>query len=121
MNGVDVGQIVDKLADKLGVAVDKIQPLAEETVRQIVLRSWIWAGIAFLSVLGGIILFIATFKLWTKLANKYSEEHSRWEEADAMQIVLRLILSVAMSTVGIVEFANNIGSALAPIPTILGI
>lgn len=35
MTGDDIGQVVDKLAEKVGVAADRLAPIAEEVVAQV--------------------------------------------------------------------------------------
>ncbi len=56
MTGNEVTQVVDALAEKLGMAADKLQPIAEETVRQVTLSGKI--GCAFGLALCAIALFL---------------------------------------------------------------
>ncbi len=44
MEAGQVGEIVDKLAEKIGVAADSLVPVAEEAMRQVVARGMLYIG-----------------------------------------------------------------------------
>ena len=62
MNKEDVNGVIDKIAEKLGVAADKVKPLAEEVVKQYSAEQRIWArhhGVRLVAdvLIGGVLLW----------------------------------------------------------------
>lgn len=77
MNANDVNQVVDKLAEKVGLAADKVQPIAEEVVRQYTVRAlydsvcWMVFAVVFFSFAG-----ICWYKYKVEFKKPLSEKQS---------------------------------------------
>ncbi len=111
MAAQEIGVLVDKLADKFGVAVEKLQPLAEEVVRQYVVRSWLCA----FSVFGGcVILMICGIWFWRAACATKMED-------DRVQTVCLSALMVAASLICFCIGIEYVCHAVAPLPSILGL
>ena len=124
MNAVDVSAVVDKLAEKLGVAVEQVQPLAEEVVRQYVVREWAFAigcAILWIALLGLCAIAAQTglrngHKEAARDANYTSDETSWYILAAASGIVA--LIATAICAGHVVYFVSH---ALAPLPSLLGL
>ncbi|MEK6879363.1 MAG: hypothetical protein AABY22_07145, partial [Nanoarchaeota archaeon] len=98
--------IVDKIAEKLNVATDKIQPIAEETLRQYQVREFFYAncgfGFATFLLIISIIIFILGF---------------RTPDKDSCSIA---IIPLIIMFICLIFAINAYGRYLAPIPSIFG-
>lgn len=107
-------EVVDKIAERLGMAVQEIQPLAEEVVRQYQVRALVFsvgAGIATL------------FFLWVHLhADKRLKEDIKLQggTSDSPWGVVSIM---AMIPICLFFYAAviHLGKYLAPLPSLLGL
>ena len=106
---------VDKLAEKLGVAVEKLQPLAEETIRQYVARETAYA------IIGGFFAFVGFFFLFCACPYFVKKVTETKEEAYGSLAVGCGIFGVVGIIGGLVEGISALGNVLAPIPGLLGL
>ena len=111
MEAGQVSEVVDKLAEKIGVAAEQLAPIAEETVRQVSIRGIAYAG---LGVLG---LLVATV-----LAKMAICVVSKMDDGEVKVIVIAIVLVAICLVLGfsIAGIVSGISQWLAPIPYLLG-
>lgn len=113
--------VVDRLAEKLGVAVDKIQPLAEDTLHQYIVREW-FLGIVWLLV-GAAVFFLGVSLVIGKHGVKSTAKDKQGDWAG--QKVAAIAFGGLMAVVGFVLISvlgiEHISRALSPLPSILGL
>jgi len=106
MQASEIGQIVDKIAGKLGVAADKLQPLGEEVVRQVMLRGMVLSAIGVamltLSAVSGAIAY-------------------RKRDGDANHLMPFVMACLFSAFLGALLLGNGVPEWIAPLPTILGL
>ena len=113
---VDSDQFIEQLAEKLGVAVEVIKPVAEETLRQVALR-----GCANVVIgIGMLWLFLGVTYLCVRLVKKCCAGGSESEFFGVMAF-LAGVFSLTMLIAGGIHVSEGIGEWLAPLPTILGL
>ena len=95
--------IIEKLAEKIGVAVEALQPVAEEVVRQYVLKSWTYCGLGVFLILAAVGLFGLACRLEDDL------------------FVVPVFLGAAAFVTGGIVVGVNLGRAIAPYPSLLGL
>lgn len=114
MESGDMGLIVDKLAEKIGVAAEKLAPIAEEALRQYVVRESIYA------IMGGVAVLIGIGLL--TICWKSAKEHMvNDEELYFGAGMVSGIGGILFSTIGFVEGVTGLVNAIAPIPGLLGV
>lgn len=111
MTGDEINKVVDNLAEKLGVAADKLQPLAEETVRQVQVRGLMNALIA---VAVAAMIVAAGWRVRVQAAK-------RLDASDAVQVEMASwFITVLAVTIALIPFCNNLSQYIAPLPYLLG-
>jgi len=99
MNATDVNAVVDKLAEKVGVAAAKLQPVAEQAIheyqRQAVLAAVL---LAVLAVIGACMVFVA---LRTILRDTALADAVRGKVEDTANGMARMILSILAALMGV--------------------
>lgn len=105
MDATQLTDVVDKLAEKVGVATVKIQPVAEEVLKQYVRREWATMLIG---------LAIALLGLWCKT---FSEIKADEDERAFVYGIFAVVLLLIGAAVGIEALLHLI----APLPAILGL
>ena len=114
MQNVNLENVVDTLADKIGLAATQIQPIAEETLRQFQMRAIV--GVIVGCVLGLLLIFPGIFCIKKALYyNKEAEEEISF--AFTVGSVLILFAAVMSTCIGL----GSIGDAIAPLPGMLGL
>mgnify|MGYP001569841966 CR=1 FL=1 len=106
MNTNEVAFIVDKIAEKLSVATDKIQPIAEETLRQYQTRELLYAQSSFTISLLFFLIAIIIFILGLNSTDK----------DNALISIVPLVLFIGSFVIAVTFY----GHYLAPIPSIFG-
>ena len=109
----DINQVVDKLAEKIGVAAEKLLPIATETIRQVSLRGYTVAvclAVLSLVTLSGCVLCA---HLHIKMR---TEPHSCYEGGWLAVTILSGIATLALLCTAIVFLAQGV----APLPSLLG-
>lgn len=110
MNSDDVNKVIDKLADKLGVAVEQVEPLAEQVVSQYVLRSTFWG-------IGSLIIAISFLVVGVVMCHRTLKDNPHETEVAAAWAII-------MSVIALIPLAlafQNLGNAIAPLPSMLGL
>ena len=111
MNATEMSEVVDKLADKIGVVAEKIAPIAEEVVRQYELRYWVYTGLCAIVALLGAALITLSFVSITKT------QEDKVLDSAGIGAVLGFVVCVVSLAVGSIQLAT----ALSPLPSILGL
>ena len=112
MDAQQVGEVVDKLADKIGIAAEKIQPIAEETVRQVSCKGMIIFGIgAFLLLIG-----IVALGVCYKTGKKALEDDDYFPGA-----VISGVVCLLLFVTGMVTLLDGLILWIAPLPHIFGL
>ena len=107
MNTNEVAFIVDKIAEKLNVAVDKVQPVAEETIRQYVLREQFYGY-----CLAGYALIFLFILIGGLISERFLKEDRRG--IGYIISIFAFIVMLMFIEVVIGHFAN----AIAPLPSL---
>ena len=116
MDANEVGQVIDKLAEKLGVAVEKLTPLAEEYVRQIVMTGWAYLVIAVVCLILGVISWTVVRRAFTR----ESEAGCRsWEDSNIACSVLGVIFGTGFTIAFVAFLGTGLMRLLAPLTTLL--
>ena len=115
MDASQVNQVVDKLAEKIGLAVDKVQPIAEEVVRQYAAREVFMArSLLAFSVLCITAAVMGAYSLCT-MDDKESSEGKI--VASIMAVMVGGFAFVGCIIVSSIKYGN----AIAPLASILGL
>ena len=112
MNTEQMETVVDKLAEKIGLAVDKVGPLAQQTIDQYVKREMMLC--CAYSV--GIVVFTVVAAALIMLALKYAEGDCR-----VMAIFMTSILWIVLCALFGAEAVSAYGHTIAPLPSLLGL
>ena len=115
MNANEVGQIVDKLAEKMGVAVEKIQPLAEEIVRQYQARAL--AQVVICGLIACALCVVGAALL--RKGNAYQEKHGG--DNGAFDLFVAATASFVVACVPVGSAIASVMHYIAPLPSILGL
>jgi len=119
MTTPNIETVIDKLAQKIGVAADKLQPLGEEVVRQVAERGRLHACAgAFLLVLGVCCALRGLCFLGRVLPGKLDEREVCISIAGMVSLG---ILSFLLAGVGQHYLSMGLEAWIAPLPTILGL
>lgn len=93
---MEMDKVIDKLAEKLGVAVDQLRPLGEQAIHEYVIRSRMYAGGCFLMGVACLLMTIIIFRhailLRRKRPNDYYDESTGWFIGAAMATIPTLLL-----------------------------
>ena len=113
---IDVGAVVDKLAEKIGVAVEKLMPVAQEVIRQVRLVGVVEAvtGAAFLVMA---VVCALLFKRVVTVAEATGREYT------GSALVMSMALGTAavlLFILGIVFVPDGLIQYVAPLPHLLG-
>jgi len=115
-------ETVDKLAEKIGLAAEKLQPLAEETLRQFQMRAGLWftiTGLAAFLCFSGL-----TYCVWLGVRGSGRDEcgcrlHPDGPDDDVLVFAAASLFVFGGVTAGIALI--NLGHYLAPLPSMLGL
>jgi hypothetical protein len=105
----EIGTVIGMVCDKVGLAVDKVQPLAEEVVRQYQARAMAWMIVCATLFVIGIPLIIFCLK-----------RVSNHEDGGEVQDILTAVIAVAVLLNAGVAFCANIGDYFAPLCGLIG-
>jgi hypothetical protein len=118
--GLDLklSELIDKLSEKLGVATDKLEPIAKEGLNQYALRETVLTVAHFALVL----LFVLGIYIGYKIA-KTSPKPKSAEDIPGGIIfgVLVCFGSLIGFIITLVSALCHLGNAVAPLPSILGL
>lgn len=118
--GLDLklSELIDNLSDKLGVATDKLEPIAKEGLDQYALREGILSGVHFFFLIIFIVLILVGFKIAKNAPQPKNENDVPG------RIIFGVLLCVG-ATIGIIISLyygiSHLGNAVAPLPSILGL
>lgn len=109
-----VNQVVDKLAEKIGIAAEKLAPVAEEAIRQV-------SHLGIANTILGFLCLCATAILcrtaWRSC--KCVDRHSEAECAVGLGAICA-IAAMVLCCIGIVTVNIGLSQWLAPLPHLLG-
>jgi len=124
MTGTEMNGLVDKLADKLDVAVDKVLPVAQEALEQFVVRETSLAIVSgALAVVGLVALFFCgalVYKSATKLGDCKCCEEPPYVAGcigGGLGSIFALVLLCAQTHCAVYHAAK----AMAPLAALVGI
>jgi len=129
MDAGQVGNAVDKLAEKLGVAVDKIVPIAVETVRQVsnrgLAKAICFAAPCFLATIVCLCYLRHTRSTLTALKGQEGDYERRrdWlRECDVARLCVTCwrVISFVPVMLGCMLAYPGLSQWIAPIPYLLG-
>jgi len=112
-------QLVDQIAEKLGVVASSIQPIAEETLRQFQiakLMSIIFCGAIFMLALLTILIWIPILK--KDKFNTWFDQHEALVCISGAFSAMYVIIALPIS---LVHLFDSISAYVAPFPTMLGL
>ncbi len=119
MESGELGEVVDKLANKIGLAAEKLQPLAEETVRQY--ANWgiaqVCLGVCTLGVT--ILLLYASSRLFIAGHKPEVRDKGVTDDYESLSVVAFLAAMGAALT-ALILISMGIKAWVAPIAGILG-
>ena len=111
-------KVIDKIADRIGVAAEQLQPLATETVQQYQLEHAIgailWGGIGLLFLIFVVFLSRKTFKIIV-------HEDGFDDDASAALHIIPVVISSVMGFALLGHGYSHLARAIAPLPHLLGI
>lgn len=114
-----INQVIDKLAEKIGVAASELAPLAEETIRQVSAK-----GLAFM--ISSVVLIIPAY-VFLRLARSagrgaiQATAASKDDSGYVVGAVFSGIGAMGCLTGALSIFFHGISAWLAPIPYLLGL
>jgi len=128
MESVNVEGIIDKLADKLNVAVDQITPLAQTTLDQYVHKSLFWSiGCAILLV----VCILLSIIFIPKAHKAYKLRHDAWAAYSYRDLRDPSVHEIAFYIIGIGSLpfcfillgmlCVHLTNYIAPLPSLLGL
>ena len=119
MDAGQVNEVVDKLAEKMGVAVDKIVPIAGETVQQVANRGFLLAGFGFILLVFCVTGIVVGMKYL--LGHHEVRPKTRLTREDAEDIgFVCVIIGLFVATIAIYVIFAGLSQYVAPIPYLLG-
>lgn len=101
--GDEVNKVVEKLAEKIGVAVEKLAPIAETLVRETVALGWVTLAVSVTLLLLGLLIAVLGWKGFCRL-----------RDATDTECALPVVILSAFATLGLWVFGltHLFGSAL---------
>ena len=115
MTGTEMNGLVDKLADKLDVAVDKVLPVAQEALDQFVARETMFGIGCFFAALLCVVGFYVGWRVYSR------KEESRWGDDNKMFGGMTMMVSGLVAGLFCGLGLGHIGNALAPLAALVGI
>lgn len=109
----ELSEVVDKLAEKIGVAGTKLQPIAEECLKQYGDRALLWAvaSLGLVFVVGVVVI-----------ALMFRTRQIEYDDDDRHLVQALIIFGGTALWAGLLMAAVvNLGHAIAPLPSILGL
>ena len=114
MDATQLTDVVDKMAEKVGVVAEKLQPVAEEVMRQYQLRAVVYAvaaaGTAIVLTFAGSLLMRFVLK----------DRRPRDDDGAFFLVVLGGLMVVVGACLLFGVAVPHIGRAVAPLASILG-
>jgi len=113
----DMEAFVNALAEKLDLAIDKAQPLAEEIVRQYVLQETVLGFVSAAFALGGIVALI--------LGIRWMQRNPGWIDGppafDPVFAVIATVGGAFTILAGVTTAITHFIHSIAPLPNMLGL
>lgn len=124
MDSMEIGKVIDKVVEKVGVAADALQPLAEETVRQVSVRGLTQAITAAVTC-----VIVVSFLFWIFYAcarrAKFLATRGKNDDEQLLPSIVGSVFAAFGMVITISTFGNlvidGLNAWVAPIPTILGL
>ncbi len=118
MDASQVNEVVDKLAEKVGIAADKLQPLAEQAIREYQMSQIVGAVVAGVFLLLGLVLIAQCVRRLPRLLTECEEATSTRAQAQPATVatlsVILGIIGLFMSIITLVEGLACARRAVAP-------
>lgn len=109
MKADEINKVIDKLAEKIGVAVEKVEPIAQEVIEQVQSRALL-QGFSCIAL-------IVFFMVIIFLVNYMKDNDEKYEEARLGLTSVATVIILIISMVAIGKFSTYI----APLAYILGV
>lgn len=120
----DIEAAVNAVADRIGVAAERLAPVAETMVRETALRHWVWAGILF-AVSGALLCVLVSGRRELregaeKIKGMVGDPtvKRRAEETQQCKSIIWLIFAALFGAL-VIGAASDVGYALSPTVTLL--
>ena len=116
MQGAEMNAVVEKVADKIGVAVEKLAPLANEVIRQYRLKSACYVA--------GLVVALLVVAILARWAWRFTEPDEAWKADEEVRCNIRAatglvtLLSALLALGFIVHYLTRV---IAPLPSLLGL
>ncbi len=108
MSGTEIEQVVDALAEKMGMAADKLQPLAWEVLRQYQMREMVCA-----IACGAICVALGSFILRVWRRCEFTDEGPNKATIMVVIAACGMIPALVQGIIAIIHY-------IAPLPSMLG-
>ena len=118
MTGTELESVVDKLADKLGVAVNQLEPIAQEVLDQYIARATVF------TIVWAVFLVVFSIAINYSIKRIFKEKKKDYKEKDDDIIVAFFCVSsicsimILVSTIQVFCYASQV---FAPLASILGL
>ncbi len=119
MDAEQVNQVVEKLAEKVGVAAEKLQPLGEQVIREYQAEQVVMVIAFGAMLLAGLALMAQCVFRAPRLCaagtatTRYTPEETKAHVAAAISIVLGCI-GMLLGVAGVIQGVVHMGRACAP-------
>jgi hypothetical protein len=119
----EMGNLVDKLAEKLNVAVDQIKPVAEQTVAQFQTRAIVLCIVDFAIFCVTAVLTILFVRMILSAAPLMTHGNDTEEVGGAKCFIggVAGFITVLLTCMFLAKTLVYLGCAIAPLPSILGL
>ena len=107
----EINKVVDKMAEKLSLAVDKVEPIAREVIDQVQNRALL-QGCLFGTAMLFIFIFIILINMKTQDTLTNDEEGGRLVITGLLIVIFLIFLICAI---------NSFSTYVSPLATILGV
>lgn len=111
-------QIIEKIAEKIGLAVEKVEPFAKEVVSQYQSEQLLYAMAGLITLV--LAVGVGVFLYWVATA-KNEDGYRRFGLNDDTCIVLGALFGVLPLVLGMIYFFLCLGRYIAPLPNLLGL
>ncbi len=109
-------ELVNAVAEKIGVAAEKLAPIGEELIRQVQMRAFVWSITCVLVMLFSVAIpLIVWYKLVPALNKKFGEEMG-----SVVGVIAGLFIPILSFVTAFGLLCENIGDYVAPLAYLIG-
>lgn len=119
MDAATVETLVDKLAEKIGCAVEQVQPIAQQTLEQYVARETFIAIVCSVAAAIGVCsIIVAAIRA---IACRDLNSRGEWPGPRVAVVMIFGFSGFIMTLIGTIEGVKAYARAIAPLPSLLGL